>query len=231
VIGMAARSGGYWIAFSATSPLNTILGQEEVLSGLNYSPLSWSPLGFQWRWSPPTTLAAIWSPGQNDAIARGEIMAFESIVGLPIDGSISNAEVSALQVAASNPNGPYSNPNGFSYGLATEIDPETLTIWHNGGVVETSPSNTGGAGTATAQGSFPVYLRYRNQIMRGTNPNGTTYADPVQFVAYFNGGDAIHYFPRAAYGIPQSLGCVELPLAAAAIVWPYMSIGSIVTVD
>jgi hypothetical protein len=67
--------------------------------------------------------------------------------------------------------------------------------------------------------------------MRGTNPNGTLYADPVQYVAYFNGGDAIHYFPRAAYGIPQSLGCVELPLGAAAIVWPYMTIGSIVTVD
>ena len=48
--------------------------------------------------------------------------------------------------------------------------------------------------------------------MRGTNPDGGTYADPVQFVAYFNGGDALHYMPRTSYGDPQSLGCVELPL-------------------
>jgi hypothetical protein len=67
-------------------------------------------------------------------------------------------------------------------------------------------------------------------VMRGTNPNRTTYADPVQYVSYFNGGDALHYFPRADYGIPQSLGCVELPLQAASVVWQYTTIGSIVTV-
>jgi len=53
----------------------------------------------------------------------------------------------------------------------------------------------------------------------------------VQFVAYFNGGDALHYMPRASYGDPQSLGCVELPLAGASAAWPYMTLGSIVTVD
>jgi hypothetical protein len=49
-------------------------------------------------------------------------------------------------------------------------------------------------------------------------------------VAYFNGGDALHYMPRTSYGDPQSLGCVELPLTAASIIWPYMTLGSIVTV-
>jgi hypothetical protein len=37
--------------------------------------------------------------------------------------------------------------------------------------------------------------------------------------------------PRASYGDPQSLGCVELPYNGAAAVWPYTVIGSIVTVD
>jgi hypothetical protein len=231
VVGMAARPNGYWIAYGATDPINTVLGQEEVLSGLGYGPLSWSPLGFQWRWAPPLTLALIWTAGQDGAIARGEIMAFEAQVGLPIDGDISNAEINALQGAADDPTGPGANPNGFTYAVANETDPESLTVWHNGAVVVQTEANTGGAGTPTAQGSFPVYLRYRNQIMRGTNPNGTTYADPVQYVSYFNGGDALHYFPRSAYGIPQSLGCVELTLAGAAAVWPYTVIGSIVTVD
>ena len=231
VVGMASRPGGYWIAYGATAPLNTVLGQEEVLAELGYSPLSWSPAGFQWRWAPPATLQALWSPGQNGVIAQGAIMSFESVAGLSTDGAISTGEINALQAAANDSTGPDANPNGFSYAVANESSPESLTIWHNGVVVETTPANTGGAGTPTAKGSFPVYLRLRNQVMRGTNPDGSTYADPVQFVAYFNGGDALHYMPRTSYGDPQSLGCVELPLTAASIVWPYMNLGSIVTVD
>jgi len=231
VVGMASRPGGYWIAYGATAPLTTVLGQEEVLAELGYSPLSWSSAGFQWRWAPPATLQALWSPGQDGVIARGAIMAFESVAGLPTDGSISAGEINSLQAAANDPTGPDANPNGFSYAVANENDPETLTVWHNGAVVATTPANTGGAGTPTAKGSFPVYLRLRNQVMRGTDPDGATYADPVQFVAYFNGGDALHYMPRTSYGDPQSLGCVELPFTGASIVWPYMTLGSIVTVD
>jgi hypothetical protein len=230
VVGMAARPGGYWVAYGATAPLNTALGQEEVLAQLGYSPLSWSAQGFQWRWAPPATLQALWSPGQDGVIAQGAIMAFESVAGLPTDGAISAAEINALQVAADDPSGPDANPSGFSYAVASEANPESVTVWHNGAVVEITPANTGGAGTPTALGSFPVYLRLRNQVMRGTNPDGGTYADPVQFVAYFNGGDALHYMPRASYGDPQSLGCVELPLTGASIIWPYMTLGSIVTV-
>ena len=231
VVGMAARPGGYWIAFGSTDPLTTVLGQEEVLAGLGYLPLSWSPAGFQWRWSVPPTLRALWVPGQDGVIAKGAIMAFESVAGLTTNGSISTGEIAALQAAANDPTGPDANPNGYSYAVASESFPESLTVWHNGVVVVSTPVNTGGAGTPTAVGSFPVYLRLRNQVMQGTNPNGTTYADPVQFVAYFNGGDALHYMPRASYGDPQSLGCVELPLAGASATWPYMTLGSIVTVD
>src|ERR1035441_8132500 len=82
----------------------------------------------------------------------------------------------------------------------------------------------------TVDGTYPVYLRYRNQIMKGTNPDGTKYADPVQFVAYFNGGDAVHSFPRYSFGYPQSLGCVELSLGDSAQAWPYLTYGSLVTV-
>ena len=67
--------------------------------------------------------------------------------------------------------------------------------------------------------------------MTGVDPDGTHYADPVQFVSYFNGGDALHYMPRAQYGYPQSVGCVELPYSSAETIWPYTLIGSLVTVD
>ena len=47
------------------------------------------------------------------------------------------------------------------------------------------------------------------------------YNDPgIRCISYFNGGDAIHAFNRASFGTPQSLGCVELPLASAAKAWP-----------
>ena len=146
VVGMAARPGGYWIAYGATDPLTTVLGQEEVLAGLGYLPLSWSPTGFQWRWAPPAPLQALWAPGQDGAIAKGAIMAFEAVVGLTTNGAISSSEIDALQAAADDPTGPAANPNGFSYAVASESSPESLTVWHNGVVVVTSPANTGGAG-------------------------------------------------------------------------------------
>ena len=68
--------------------------------------------------------------------------------------------------------------------------------------------------------------------MSGTNPDGSHYHDPgIRWISYFHGGDALHEFPRASFGTPQSLGCVELPEAAAAAVWPYTPIGTLVTVE
>jgi hypothetical protein len=66
--------------------------------------------------------------------------------------------------------------------------------------------------------------------MKGTNPDGSKYADPVNFVSYFNGSDAVHYYPRGSYGWPQSLGCVELPYDQAQKAWPFLTYGTLVTV-
>jgi hypothetical protein len=68
--------------------------------------------------------------------------------------------------------------------------------------------------------------------MSGTNPDGSPYSDPgVPYVAYFNGGDAVHGFLRGGYGYPQSLGCVELPYSAASVVFTYDPIGTLVGVS
>jgi lipoprotein-anchoring transpeptidase ErfK/SrfK len=66
--------------------------------------------------------------------------------------------------------------------------------------------------------------------MSGTNPNGTKYHDLVHWINYFLGSEAVHGFVRAAYGFPQSLGCVELPVPTAAKVFPQVHIGTLVTV-
>ncbi len=52
----------------------------------------------------------------------------------------------------------------------------------------------------------------------------------IKWVSYFDGGRALHYFPRARYGFPQSAGCVEMPLNAAHVVYRLPRIGTVVTV-
>jgi peptidoglycan hydrolase-like protein with peptidoglycan-binding domain len=166
--------------------------------------------------------------GTTGAILARPLMAFQSDHRLAITGvagpALWNAVFKATAAGADN-------RTGYTYAVASKGSPETLTIWHDGRVVLSSAANTGIPVTPTADGTFPVYLRYRFQVMQGTNPDGSHYADPVSFVAYFNGGEAVHYFPRGSYGFQQSLGCVELPYWAAEVAWPYLSYGSLITVS
>jgi peptidoglycan hydrolase-like protein with peptidoglycan-binding domain len=189
-----------------------------------YSP----PAGtFRWHRGYPASLRSQWRAGRPGLILKGAVMAFESQHGMALTGVAGPSVWTALFRAADGRRG---NPDGYTYALASKGDPETLTIWHDGRIVLTSAANTGIPVAPTADGTFPVYLRYQFQIMRGINPDGSSYADPVSYVSYFDGGDAVHYFPRGSYGFPQSLGCVELPLAAAEAAWPYLTYGSLVTV-
>jgi lipoprotein-anchoring transpeptidase ErfK/SrfK len=196
----------------------------ETPQGIAYSP----PLGtFTWQTGYPATLQDQWSPDQGNVLLAGAVMAFESEHNLPIDGNLTPQVWNALFAAQQRGE---RNTNGYTYAVASKGSPETLTIWHNGQVVQQSLANTGIPVAPTVDGTFPVFERFRFTIMSGTNPDGSHYSDPVQFVAYFNGGDAVHYFPRGSYGSPQSLGCVELDLPDAQHAWPYLTYGSLVTV-
>jgi peptidoglycan hydrolase-like protein with peptidoglycan-binding domain len=247
-------SAGWTVSFSTAS--YSTLRLQQLLAQLGYLPLTWSPHydsgiqpdgampdaagtqlsaayqppdgQFSWVSGYPSYLASLWQQGTANLIDTGAIMAFESGHGLALDG-VAGPKVwtELLQAAQTHQD----NPNGYTYAIASEAAPETLTIWHDGQDVFSSFANTGIPVAPTSQGTFPVYLRYRFQVMQGINPDGSHYADPVQFVSYFQAGEAVHYFPRYSYGFPQSLGCVELPLAAAALAWPYLTYGSLVTVS
>jgi uncharacterized membrane protein len=223
---------------------------QQLLSLLDYSPLSWSPAGapispsdsaaqiaalykapagnYAWRnrgW--PAQLRAMWQPGVDDVFTRGLIMSFQADHALTPNGAVTASLYSALLAAlASNS----VNTGGYDYAFASKATPESLTIFHNGRVVLHTPANTGIGASPTPDGTFPVYERLRRQVMRGHNPDGSSYADLVQYIAYFNGNDAVHYMDRADYGIPQSLGCIELPLSDAAQAWPYLAYGTLVTI-
>lgn len=229
----------------------SILRLQQLLSLLQYSPLAFAAAGppiapddtaaqitalynppkgtFAWRnagW--PRQLVSQWKPGVDTVVTRGLIMSFQADHGLIPNGAITaSLWASLVQALAAHT----VNTGGYNYALASKTPPESLTVYHNGAVVVHSPANTGISVTPTPDGTFPVYERLRNQVMRGTNPDGSKYADPVQYVAYFFHSDAVHYMPRSGYGSPASLGCIELPLAQAAQAWPYLAYGTLVTVQ
>jgi lipoprotein-anchoring transpeptidase ErfK/SrfK len=121
---------------------------------------------------------------------------------------------------------------GYSYVFVHRKLPQSLNLWHNGKVILTSPGNTGVPAAPTHLGTYPVFEHVSSGTMAGTNPDGSHYYDPgIRYISYFHGGEALHAFPRSSFGTPQSLGCVELPLKAAAKIWPYTPVGTLVTIE
>ena len=231
------------------------LGLQQLLTQLGYLPFTWTPTAttsgtaasaatspneavstayapqagtFTFKPGYPSQLTSQWKVGQDNMLDQGAIRAFESAEGLTMDG-VAGPQVWADLLTAAGKN--QLNPNGYSYALASQASPhESLKVWHNGKLVLSTAANTGISGASTQDGTFPVYERLQFQIMKGTNPDGSKYADPVYWISYFNGGDAVHYFDRGAYGYYQSLGCVELPWTQAKFIWPYLTYGTLVTV-
>jgi hypothetical protein len=252
--------GGASLARPATASFTTggysQLRLAQIMAQLGYLPLTWSPAtgpqgraasmdqayvpqtqqalaydpppgSFTWTAAYPAELTSQWVPGQSNVLLRGAVMAFQHEHGMAPTGDLTAGLWADLfRAAAANDR----NGAGYSYALASQVDPETLTIWHDGREVFRSLANTGIPVSPTANGTFPVYDKLPFQIMSGTNPDGSHYADPVRWVSYFNGGDAVHYFPRPGYGYQQSLGCVELPWDTAAEAYPWLTYGTLVTV-
>jgi L,D-transpeptidase catalytic domain len=185
---------------------------------------------FSWRYgNTPHQLQALWSAGHENTITRGALMKFEDENGLTVDGLPGAAVWHKL---IENAIAGKRLRSGYSYVYVHREIPQTLTLWHNGHTVLTAPANTGISGAETEAGTFPVFEHLPETTMSGTNPDGSHYEDPgIKWVSYFNGGDALHNFDRASFGTPQSLGCVELPLAASAQIYPYTPIGTLVTIE
>ena len=222
---------------------------QELLARLGYLPLLWrgvasppTPAGevaaavtaprgsFTWRFpQTPGSLQALWRPGSWNVVTEGAVMRFQNEHGLATDG-VAGPQVWRALIHDDLAGRRYGA--GYSYVFVHESIPQSLSLWHNGSVILTSPGNTGIASAPTAQGTWPVFEHISVGTMSGTNPDGTHYHDPgIRWISYFHGGDALHEFPRASFGTPQSLGCVELPEAAAAEIWPYTPIGTLVTIE
>jgi lipoprotein-anchoring transpeptidase ErfK/SrfK len=245
LVGDRGQHLGATIATSFVVAPGSILRLQQLLAQLGYLPLSFTPTGpppppvgvadqqqgaFAWRWpNQPASLTALWNPGVENEITKGAVMDFESVHGLDTDG-IAGPRVwtALLQAAATGA----ADPHPYGYVFVDQNLPQTATVYQNGAVAVTTPASTGVAAAPTAPGTYQVYLRYQVTTMSGTNPDGSKYVDPgIPWVSYFNGGDALHGFVRSSYGFPQSVGCVELPVASAAAVWPMTPVGTLVTVN
>ncbi|HEY7421354.1 MAG TPA: L,D-transpeptidase family protein [Gaiellaceae bacterium] len=223
---------------------------QELLARLGYLPVRWRQTGtmpqtpaseiaaamsaphgtFSWRYGQtPSSLQELWKPGAWNVVTKGAVMRFENVHDMATDGVAGPAVWRALMqddLAGRR------SEAGYNYVFVHETVPQSLSLWHDGRVILTSPGNTGIAQSPTAPGTWPVFEHIPVGTMSGTNPDGSHYHDPgIRWISYFHGGDALHEFPRASFGTPQSLGCVELPEAAAAEVWPYTPIGTLVTIE
>jgi peptidoglycan hydrolase-like protein with peptidoglycan-binding domain len=224
------------------SVASSTVWEEQLLAELNYLPVSFTPNApqsdrsqptggtFAWKYpNLPQTLQSQWVVGVAGVILRGALMNFQSVHNLPTTGIADSATWSALITAVQTNK---VDPTTYNYVNVLQGSPESLTLYVGNKVKFTTPVNTGISAAPTAPGTYPVYERFLSTTMSGTNPDGSHYSDPdIQWVSYFNGGDALHEFPRYSYGFPQSLGCVEMPFASAQTVFPFTPIGTLVTVN
>jgi peptidoglycan hydrolase-like protein with peptidoglycan-binding domain len=240
-------SAGNW-----TVPAGSTMRLQQILAALNYLPLNFNYAGagpgttwadqetaavappkgnFAWRWSnTPSALTSQWQAGTAGQVTKGAVMQFENQHDMTADGVAGPAVWKALITAMIHHQ---TNTAGYTFVQVSEGSPESLSLWHDGDMKMSGVAvNTGVPGADTATGTYPVFEHLPSTTMIGTNVDGSHYVDPgILWVSYFNGGDALHYYPRGSYGFPQSNGCVEMDEPDAAAVYPYTPIGALVDVE
>jgi len=173
--------------------------------------------------APPTQM------GQLDATTKGALEVYQADNGIEATGEPNAATWASLLYDVTVGK---RIPSPYTWVTVSESLPETLEVHEGSRVAFTALANTGVPGAETEQGIFPIYSRLVSTTMVGEDVDGTKYDVPdVPWVNYFNGGDAVHGYPRESYGFPQSNGCVELPIEAAHTVFGMLAIGDIVEVN
>ncbi len=216
----------------------SVLLSDYIFSKLGYLPLNGiikekhKKIKFTWKWkykNIPAEVKSKWKPGYFNTLLRSAVMNFQYEQRLIVTGTINKSLWKILINDYLQKSG--INIWGINYVIVNKNFPKTISIWKNGDIIFTSLANTGVFESPTYNGVFPIYLRFLNTNMKGITPWNTKYDDKnIPFVNYFNGGEALHGFPRGIYGVNQSLGCVELPIINSSIAWKKLSYGSLIIV-
>lgn len=217
---------------------------QQLLAKLGYLPLSFRATGrahtgnetalaeagsYSWKWSSAqSVLGEYWSASRpTNRLTRAALMDFQRQHGLATDGVAGPRTAAALVKDALAHR---ADSHTYNYVHVSKAAHESLTLYVNGAVKFHVAVSTGITGATTYDGLFPVYAHMYYTRMRGTNVDGTKYDDNIYWASYFNGGEAMHAYPRASYGFPQSNGCVEIQPANAKMIWPYTPVGTPVSV-
>jgi lipoprotein-anchoring transpeptidase ErfK/SrfK len=234
-------------------PTGSTTRLQQLLAELGYLPVSFHQAGtpvadtlaaqeaaavkaptgsFGWRYAnTPSALEAQWAVGDYNEVTKAAVMTFEDDNDMTADG-VDGPDVWKALIQAELKHA--TNAFGYTFVYVHEASSgETETTWHDGSTVASGPVNTGTAAAGgTEPGVFAVFEHLTSTTMSGVNPDGSHYTDPgIPDVSYFNGGDALHGYIRSSYGYPQSDGCVEMPYAEAASVFPYTPVGTVVDVS
>ena len=216
---------------------------QQLLAELHYLPLNFHTTGaahtgaatataetgtFSWRWAAAqSVLGSSWSAGKTNFLTHAALMDFQAQHGLSADGVAGPVTTAALIKDALTHK---IDTRTYNFVHVAKGSPESLTLYVNGAVRFHVPVSTGITGATTYDGTFAVYEHVYYTEMKGTDVDGTKYDDNIYYASYFNGGEALHAYPRASYGFPQSNGCVEMNPATAKTVWPFTPLGTPVTV-
>jgi lipoprotein-anchoring transpeptidase ErfK/SrfK/sporulation protein YlmC with PRC-barrel domain len=124
------------------------------------------------------------------------------------------------------------NDIGSSY-VEIDISAQHLWIYQDGKLVLSTDVVTGNVsrGKNTPTGTYYIFSKQRDRILRGPDYDGTEYASLVAYWMPFNQGVGLHDAPwREAFGggiylKNGSHGCVNMPPAAARVAYYLVNIG------
>ena len=232
-------SEGQHLAQSVTSQFTvapgSILRLQQLLAELGYLPLTFTPASpltsptqegndqvgsFTWRWpNQPLALETLWTPGTSNVITQGAVMNFESQNGLKTDGLAGPQVWTDLLADVQSGKG---DALSWDYVLVSQSLPESATVYKDGVPVYTHPGQHGRRRGHHRQRDLPrlrpLHGDHHVRHQPGRIPLRRSRASSGSATSM--AGDALHGFVRSSYGFPQSDGCVEMPIANAAIVFP-----------
>ena len=183
---------------------------------------------FRWTFDPPPGLREQWQPRVYGVVTKGAVMSFEADNGMPADGIAGPRVWKQAALDQAPPRAAALHLRARARVAARRRSRSTRSL----SPVFQAPANTGIAEAPHRARHLPrVSALTPRPRCRARTPTARHYNDPgVPSVSYFNGGDAVHGFPRPSYGSPQSLGCVELSFGDAAQAYELMTYGTLVTV-
>lgn len=121
--------------------------------------------------------------------------------------------------------------------VEVDISDQIVSLHQDNDTLAWGSTVTGNATKSpTPEGNFNIYLKAENEVLRGYNYDGSTYASEVRYWMPFLGGYGLHdaqwrtAFGGDIYQYAGSHGCVNLPYSLAEAIWDKAPVGTRVNI-